>query len=164
MNHLAADLVPSQVPTRRRYLVLGLVCALAMITYLDRLSLSSATGQLITDLRLRSEADLKWVFFAFILGYAIFEVPNGWLGNVFGPRGTLIRIVLWWSVFVALTGVVGMTIGGHVLGGVEALVAVQFLFGMGEAGVYSNIARALRNWFPMRQRGTTQGRSGCRAG
>ncbi len=157
MNHLAADLVPSQVPTRRRYLVLGLVCALAMITYLDRLSLSSATGQLITDLRLRSEADLKWVFFAFILGYAIFEVPNGWLGDVFGPRGTLIRIVLWWSVFVALTGVVGMTIGGHVLGGVGALVAVQFLFGMGEAGVYSNIARALRNWFPMRQRGTTQG-------
>jgi ACS family glucarate transporter-like MFS transporter len=157
MGQLAADLVPSQVPTRRRYMVLGLVCALSMITYLDRTSIGSSTGQILTSLHLKSKSDLKWAFFAFSLGYALFEIPSGWLGDVFGPRTTLIRIVLWWSVFVTLTGMVGMTLGGYMLGGVGLLVVVQFLFGMGEAGAYPNIARALHNWFPLQQRGTTQG-------
>ena len=44
------------------------------------------------------------LFAAFALAYAAFEVPSGWLGDVFGPRRTLIRIVLWWSAFTALTG------------------------------------------------------------
>jgi MFS family permease len=157
IHNLAADHVPSQAPTRCRYVVLALVCALSMITYLDRLSLGSATGQILESLHLKSESQLKWVFLAFSLGYGLFEIPSGWLGDVFGPRTTLIRIVLWWSVFVTLTGMVGMTLGGYVLGGLGLLVAVQFLFGMGEAGAYPNIARALHNWFPMRQRGTTQG-------
>ncbi len=164
MHNLAADLVPSQVPTRRRYLVLALVCALSMLTYLDRASIGSATGQFVQALHLKSKSDLKWVFVAFALGYALFEIPSGWLGDVFGPRTTLIRIVLWWSIFMALTGMVGMTLGSHVLLGVGLLVLVQFLFGAGEAGAYPNIARALHNWFPIQQRGTTQGRSGCRAG
>ena len=157
MGHLAADLVPSQAPTRRRYLVLAMVCALSMLTYLDRLSIGSATGQIVDALHLKSKSDLKWVFLAFSLGYGLFEIPSGWLGDVFGPRTTLIRIVLWWSVFVTLTGMVGMTLGGCVLGGVGLLALVQFLFGMGEAGAYPNIARALHNWFPLRQRGTAQG-------
>jgi MFS family permease len=157
MHNLAADLAPSQAPTRRRYVVLALVCALSMITYLDRLSIGSASGQILDSLHLKSESDLKWAFLAFSLGYGLLEIPSGWLGDVFGPRTTLIRIVLWWSVFVTLTGMVGMTVGGWVLGGVGLLVVVQFLFGAGEAGAYPNIARALHNWFPMRQRGTTQG-------
>ena len=33
-------------------------------------------------------------------------MPSGWLGDVFGPRRTLIRIVLWWSFFTALTGLI----------------------------------------------------------
>ena len=140
-----------------RYGVLGFACALSMITYLDRVCIASAAPAIVRDLGLQSVADLKWVFTAFALAYALFEVPSGWWGDVFGPRNVLIRIVLWWSVFTALTGVVGLSVGGYVLGGLGTLVIVRFLFGMGEAGAYPNITRALHNWFPCQQRGFAQG-------
>jgi len=157
MANAAGEPAISQKPTRVRYGVLGFACALSMVTYLDRVCISSGQSAIIRELHLESEADLKWVFTAFALAYALFEVPSGWLGDVFGPRNVLIRIVLWWSAFTALTGTIGMEVGGYVLGGVGTLVVVRFLFGMGEAGAYPNITRALHNWFPYRERGLAQG-------
>ena len=76
-----------------------------MITYLDRVCFGTACRTIVEALGLegvsRPEAG---AFTAFALAYAAFEVPTGWLGDVFGPRKTLIRIVLWWSLFTALTG------------------------------------------------------------
>jgi MFS family permease len=144
-------------PTRVRYGVLGFVCALAMVTYLDRACFAMVAPTLASELGLGSEVDLKWAFTAFAIAYALFEIPTGWLGDVWGPRGTLIRIVLWWSIFTALTGAIGLRIGSFVLGGVGALVALRFLFGAGEAGAFPNITRALHNWFPSDQAATAQG-------
>src|SRR5262249_50779713 len=83
--------------------------------------------------------------------------PSGWLGDVYGPRNTLIRIVLWWSLFTALTGLVGLPVGGVVLGGVGLLAVVRFLFGMGAARAYPNLPRALHNWLPPTERAFGQG-------
>ena len=143
-------------PTRVRYGVLGFACALSMITYLDRVCFGSAAPYLVETLGLSSVADLEWAFTAFGLSYAIFEVPSGWLGDVFGPRRTLIRIVLWWSLFTVLTGLVSRT-GFLFMSGLGLLIVIRFLFGMGEAGAYPNITRALHNWFPFRERGFSQG-------
>jgi MFS family permease len=148
-----ADLAP---PTHVRYGVLGFTCALSMITYLDRVSFGSAMEPIRQALGLNSVADLNWALTAFAFAYAAFEVPSGWLGDVFGPRRTLIRIVLWWSLFTALTGLVSKE-GFLFLGGLGLLVVVRFLFGMGEAGAYPNITRALHNWFPLTQRAFAQG-------
>jgi ACS family glucarate transporter-like MFS transporter len=138
-------------PTRVRYGVLGFACALSMITYLDRVCIASAVKPMMAALGLQSAAELDWAFAAFAFAYAIFEIPSGWLGDVYGPRRTLIRIVLWWSLFTALTGMTGL------FGGLMFLVIVRFLFGMGEAGAYPNITRALHNWFPFQERGLAQG-------
>jgi ACS family glucarate transporter-like MFS transporter len=157
---VAAGLPPSppplETPTRIRFGVLGFACSLSMITYLDRVCFGTAVSSLVKDLGLQSEADLKWAIFAFAFAYATFEVPSGWLGDVYGPRNVLLRIVLWWSVFTALTGLVGLSIGGLTVG-LGALVTIRFLFGMGEAGAYPNITRALHNWFPYVERGVAQG-------
>jgi MFS family permease len=127
-----------------------------MITYKDRVCFGSAVSHLVTDLGLQSEADLKWALTAFAISYALFEIPSGWLGDVYGPRKVLIRIVLWWSAFTAMTGLVGLPMGPILLGG-GSLVLIRFLFGMGEAGAYPNITRALHNWFPFAERGLAQG-------
>src|SRR5206468_365970 len=92
-----------QQPTRVRYGVLGFACALSMITYLDRVCFGTVASNIQSEFGL-SESDKGWLFTAFALSYAIFEVPSGWLGDRFGARKTLICIVLWWSVFTALTG------------------------------------------------------------
>ncbi len=143
-------------PTRVRYGVLAFVCSLSMITYLDRVCMSNANPYIQEVLGLQSEADLKWFFWAFAISYALFEVPTGWLGDVFGPRRTIIRIVLWWSVFTVLTGMIGWSVLGFVLG-FWSLVVIRFLFGMGEAGAYPNLTRALHNWFPYQTRAFAQG-------
>lgn len=131
-----------------RYGVLGLLCALSMITYLDRVCFGAAAKSIVAELRLGGVEDLKWAFTAFAISYAIFEVPCGWLGDRYGPKGTLIRIVLWWSACTALTGMVGLRFGSWTFGGLGLLVAIRFLFGAGEAGAYPNITRAIHNWFP----------------
>lgn len=137
--------------------VLALVATLSMITYLDRACFGAAAPLMARELGLTGVADLKWAFTAFALAYAVFEIPCGWLGDAFGPRRALLRIVLWWSIFTALTGLVGLRVGGVALGGLTTLVVLRFLFGMGEAGAYPNITRAIHNWFGAAQRGRAQG-------
>jgi MFS family permease len=122
-----------ETPTRVRYGVLGFACSLSMITYLDRVCIASVAPNIVTALNLNSVADLGWAFTAFALAYAVFEIPSGWLGDVYGPRSALIRIVLWWSFFTALTGLVGLSFAGVTLG-LGSLIVIRFLFGMGEAG------------------------------
>src|SRR5438094_6791813 len=143
-------------PTRVRYGVLGFVCSLAAITYLDRLCIGSAAPYMLKALGLSSVDQLGNVFAAFSLAYAIFEVPTGWLGDVYGPRSTLIRIVLWWSLFTALTALAGLTLPGGVFIGLGSLIVIRFLFGIGEAGAFPTITRALHTWLPLTERGTAQ--------
>lgn len=143
-------------PARGRYWVLALVCLLSMITYLDRACFGVAGPTLASELGLSGVSDLYWPFTAFTIAYALFEVPSGWLGDRLGPKKTLIRIVLWWSGFTALTGLAGLQFGPVVFG-LGALVVVRFLFGAGEAGAYPNITRAIHNWFPANQWAMAQG-------
>jgi ACS family glucarate transporter-like MFS transporter len=150
-------LSPPQLATRVRYSILALLCFLAMITYLDRAILGSVKGDMMKAVGQPIE-NFFIITVAFGIAYALFEVPSGWMGDTFGPRATLLRIVLWWSFFIGLTGFAGYAFGGEVvLIGFVALVVVQILFGAGEAGAFPNITRALYNWFPASQRGSAQG-------
>jgi MFS transporter, ACS family, glucarate transporter len=144
-----------QRPTRVRYGVLGFACALSMITYLDRVCFATVAPHIGEEFAL-SKQQLGWLFTAFALAYAVFEVPSGWMGDMFGPRRTLIRIVLWWSVFTALTGAI-YPYPNLPWFAFTAMFAVRFLFGIGEAGAYPNIARSFHNWFPFGERGFAQG-------
>lgn len=137
--------------------VLAFACTLSMITYLDRVCFGAAVPFLIRDLGLKDISDLKWAFTAFSIAYATFEVPSGWLGDAFGPRRTLLRIVIGWSIFTALTGLVGLKVGAFTFGGLGLLCLVRFLFGIGEAGAYPNLARVVANWFPFEERGRAKG-------
>ncbi len=145
-------------PTLVRYKVLAWMCALSMITYIDRVCIKRVQGPMQSDLGI-TEDQFAWVFSVFGLAYALFEVPSGWLGDKFGPRLVLCRIVLWWSVFTVLTGCVPTAGSAYALliDGFVLLLLIRFLFGLGEAGAYPNIARALRNWFPYTRRGLAQG-------
>ncbi len=134
-------------PTRARHVVLAFALAAVAIAYLDRVCISTAAPSLKADLAL-SDAQMGYVFSAFTLAYALFEVPSGWLADRFGARSTLTRIVLWWSAMTAATGAAS---------GFASLVALRWLFGMGEAGVFPSLARAFARWFPARERGRAFG-------
>ncbi len=120
---------------------------LSVVTYLDRVCINSAGPDMQRALGL-SNAQWGMVLAAFLAAYGIFEVPGGWLGDRFGPRLILTRIVVWWSAFTALTG----TVSGY-----WQLLVVRALFGAGEAGAYPNAACVVSRWFPPQQRALAQG-------
>ena len=83
-------------PTHTRHWVIVFAVALAIIQYIDKVCISQAAPFIQKDLRL-SDDQMGWVFGAFTLAYALFEIPAGYLGDRFGPRRVLLRIVIWWS-------------------------------------------------------------------
>ena len=121
-----------------RHRVMILLYFLMLITYLDRITISVVGVRIKTAFHL-SNTQFGWVLSAFVLAYALFEIPAGLMGDRLGQRKVLIRIVIWWSVFTALTGFAN---------GLTSLIAVRFLFGMGEAGAYPNSCGVISRWAP----------------
>ena len=120
-----------------------LLCSLTTLTYLDRICISIVGTRVKSEFSLTNE-QFGWVLAAFSLSYALFEIPSGALGDRIGPRAVFIRIVLLWSVFTALTGLVS---------GLAGLLIVRFLFGIGESGTYPNILLVVSRWFPAGETG-----------
>ena len=147
-------------PTHVRYWVLASLSGLAAFTYLDRVCISLAAPWIIRDLHLDA-VQMGLVFSVFAAAYALFEVPTGWLGDRLGARRVLTRVLAWWSAFTAASGLVQ---------GFLSLMVVRFLFGVGEAGAYPNMTRAVGSWFPEKRRGIAMGTiwmasmAGCRMG
>jgi sugar phosphate permease len=133
--------------SRVRYGVVTLATLLAMITYLDRACISTAAGDIMRDLSL-STIRMSWVFSAFSLSYAAFEIPTAAWADRVGTRAVLTRIVIWWSCFTMATAAAVSY---------WSMLLVRFLFGMGEAGAWPSVARTFSRWIPSRERGTVQG-------
>ncbi len=151
-------------PTRVRLRVLAFVCTLSLLTYLDRVCISQAQRDIQFDLRISSE-DMGLVLGVFAVGYALFEIPEGWMGDRWGARRVLTGLVLFWSLFTALTGAAdfllrwtpGFDLSTDATTVLFALVTIRFLFGSCEAGAFPNMTRVVNAWFPFRERGAAQG-------
>jgi MFS family permease len=143
----AAPLAATAAPTHARYGVVAFAVTLAVIQYIDRVCISQSAPLISADLQL-SPQQMGYVFSAFTLAYALFEIPCGYLGDRIGPRKVLLRIVLWWSFFTAATGWARSWL---------TLVATRFLFGAGEAGCFPNLTKAFNRWLPLSERTRAQG-------
>jgi ACS family glucarate transporter-like MFS transporter len=134
-------------PTHVRHRVVGLVIVLGMITYIDRACISRMTEPIMRDLSL-DKVQMSWVFSAFAIAYAIFEIPTGCMADRSGTRRVFARIVLWWSVFTMATAAAFNYV---------SMLVVRFLFGAGEAGAWPCMARTFSRWIPLHERGVVQG-------
>jgi len=137
----------SSRPSRSRHWVIVLAVALAIITYIDRVCISQAKSEISNEFQL-SPSQMGYVFSAFTLAYALFEIPGGWLGDWLGPRKVLMRIVVAWSVFTAATGWAWSY---------SSLLVTRFLFGVGEAGCFPNLTKIFSTWLPTHERVRAQG-------
>ena len=132
---------------KQRHKILALLGVLSVLTFIDRLAIAVAAPGIQADLHIAPQ-DWGWILSAFVLADGLFEMPSGALGDRYGQRGELTRIVTVWSIFTALTGWCR---------GFWQLLSVRFLFGMGAAGGYPNSAGVIARWFPTRERARCQG-------
>lgn len=130
-----------------RHRVVAFTVALAAVTYLDRVCIAVLAPQISTELGL-SRIQMGYVFSAFAVAYALFEVPTAWWADRDGSRRVLTRIVVWWSAFTVATA------GAWNFG---SLVVIRFLFGAGEAGAWPSVSRVFSRWIPLSERGRIQG-------
>ena len=128
-------------------MVLGLLCLMYLITYVDRVNLGTAAGEIRRELTL-SNTQLGFAFSAFAFPYLFFQVLGGWIGDRFGPRVTLFICGLIWSSATMLTGLAG---------GVASLFLCRLMLGVGEGATFPVATRAMQSWMPADERGFAQG-------
>ena len=83
-SHPAPVAAPAR-PTRMRHAVLWLTVAAYMITYMDRVVISSAVPMIQSEFGF-SMVTIGWILASFRWGYALFQIPGGWLGDRIRPR------------------------------------------------------------------------------
>ncbi len=138
--------------SRIRWLLILWMFAVSAIAYLDRVNISIAGQAIAAEFHL-DNVQLGWVFSAFVLGYALFQAPGGWLADRIGPRRVLALGVVWWAIFT--TAITILPAGVPAL--LALLVAVRFFLGMGEAVVYPASNCVVSAWIPSSERGIANG-------
>ena len=138
--------------TRKRLLLAFWLFVLSAISFLDRTNISIAGLQISSEYGLGNQR-LGWIFSAFLIGYAGFQVPAGWLASRFGPRLVITLGVVWWGVATALTTLIPPGISQAVV----LLIGIRFLLGAGEAVIYPAANQFVARWVPVQERGFING-------
>ena len=138
---------PTAASSNRRWAVVAALFSLSMLTIVDRVAISAAKPSMSRDLGL-TDMTFGLIFGSFALGYAIFQIPAGYLADRFGPRLLISAVVGGWSLFTVMTAFARVA---------ALLVGIRFLFGGAEAGAFPASAKAIKSWLPTRETGIAQG-------
>jgi MFS family permease len=127
--------------------VLALLCALYLILFVNRVSISTVAPRIKADLRL-SNTQMGLIFSAFSIPYALFQLIGGWIGDRLGARLTLV-------LCCAIVGATTMLTGAA--GGFASLFALRLALGFGEGAAFPTATRAMSSWTPTARWGFAQG-------
>jgi MFS family permease len=127
--------------------VLGLLCAMYFITYVDRVNIATAATAIKSEFAI-SNTQLGFALGAFGYAYALFQIVGGWIGDRFGARRTLFVCGIVWAAATAATGLAS---------GLISLLLVRFILGLGEGATFPTATLAMSNWLPQKRRGYAQG-------
>ncbi|MGH9598422.1 MAG: MFS transporter [Terracidiphilus sp.] len=135
-----------------RYLLVLWLMAMGAIAFMDRTNISIAGIEMGREFRI-DDTHLGWVFSAFLIGYAGFQIPGGVLARRFGPRRILALGVVWWGVFTALTAAAPAGVPAALL----VLILIRVALGAGEAVMYPSANQFVERWIPIAERGRANG-------
>lgn len=130
-----------------RFWVLAMLCLVALVCYVQRLSFNVAEESVRTSLAIDKDA-IGRIMGAWAVGYALLQVPSGWAADRWGPRCTLAALAVLWSALTALAGQCRSE---------TELLAVWFGMGAAQAGAFPCAAKAIGQRFPATQRATASG-------
>ncbi len=126
-----------------RYLVIAMLFLGWSLGNFDRFIINFAILDISKELQL-TESLTGIVLSSFFAGYALMQIPGGWLADRFGYRKVLISTILVWSIFTVLTGAAWSFL---------SIIVIRFLFGVGEGSYFPPAAsKGIANWFPVDER------------
>lgn len=131
-------------------IVLVMLCFMYLITYIDRVNVSTASVGALgfgEEFQL-SKTQIGLVFSAFAYPYLVFQIIGGWVSDRFGTRRTLIVCSFIWASATVLTGFAG---------GLASLIVARVLLGLGEGATFPAATSAMSRWVAAKDRGFAQG-------
>jgi MFS family permease len=132
---------------RVRTKVLVMLCLMYLITYMDRVNISTAAPFIKHDLSLNN-TQLGLALAAFSIPYAFFQIFGGILGDKFGPRKVLFTVGLVWALATLCTGFAV---------GLVSLFGARLALGFGEGASFPTATTAMAKWLPIERRAFGQG-------
>lgn len=134
-----------------RYTLLGFLCAITLVAYVQRSAMNGATKAIEQDMLITSQ-DLGWVMSGWYLLYSLFQLPGGWVADRLGSKPALILFAVSWS---AMTGLAGLA------GGLPALLIMWALMGGAQAGIFPCCTKAIGATYPRTQQAFASGALAC---
>jgi ACS family glucarate transporter-like MFS transporter len=131
--------------------VVVLLSAFSLMAYVLRMNISVASPFMMAELNL-DKIQMGRVFSAFMLGYAVFQVPWGVFGDRLGPGRILTWAAAAWTVTTLLTGLLPGSIAPAGTASLVMLIVLRFLLGASQAAAYPVASRAISAWLPPTQR------------
>lgn len=120
---LAPDESDSSRASGWAWTVCWLMFASTAINYMDRQKMALVSEPIMTEFHL-DEVGFGWVISAFLLTYAVCQLPAGYLADRWDVRNTYAGAVLWWS-FAGVAAAFSPTLA--------VLIAFRVLLGVGES-------------------------------
>ncbi len=136
--------------------VVPFLMAISFVGYVNRVSIATAGDTRIMAQYEISPTQMGTVYFAFLLTYMICQIPGGLFIDRVRPRLALLTVLVGSAVFVALTGVVGLTVRDGTTA-FAALVVVRGLMGIISAPLFPACASGVGLWMPAGSRSRTSG-------
>ncbi|HYT70848.1 MAG TPA: MFS transporter, partial [Gemmatimonadales bacterium] len=125
-----------------RWLMIGMIFLLTVVNYIDRMTLSVLAPTIMEQFGMTNVAYAR-VVFMFLLAYTISQTVSGKVLDRVGTRAGFMLFVGIWTVASMLHAAARS---------VTQLGAFRFLLGIGEAGNWPGAAKAVAEWFPVRER------------
>lgn len=132
----------SKLSQNWKYVIVILLFLGWSIGNFDRFFMNYAILGISNDLQL-STSQTGIVLSSFFAGYALMQIPGGWLADRFGFRKIIITALLAWSIFTILSGMAWSFM---------SLILIRFLFGLGEGSFFPSASKGIASWFPQNER------------
>ncbi|HUR55038.1 MAG TPA: MFS transporter, partial [Gemmataceae bacterium] len=134
-----------------KYTLLSSLGLVTVIGYVQRLALSAPTKDIERDLQI-GPGEMGLVMSAWYWGYALFQLPSGWVADRIGSKFALIVFCVGWSASTALAGRATRF---------EELAALWALMGCAQAGLFPCATKAIGAAFKADEQAFASGILAC---
>jgi ACS family glucarate transporter-like MFS transporter len=148
-------MTPNAAPVFRvRWRIFSFLFGFGFLAYIQQKTITVAAAHMMPDLGL-SQLKIGYIEQAFVIGYALFQMPGGVLGQRLGARLTFVIIGLLAFVATIATPIAPEFLTGTAL--FVALCAAQFVLGLSQGAIFPVSAGVFEGWFPEKRWAFVQG-------
>ncbi len=137
--------------------IVTMLCATATAGYICRVNVSTAAPLLMKEFGL-SQIEMGRIFSAFLLGYALFQIPSGIIADRYGARRVLLWITWFWFIITVIQTLVGLISFFSIAASSLVLFMVfRFLLGITASPSYPGSAQGVSGWILPKYQGRANG-------